>query len=65
MPWLYQNAGQTLVCEYFMRVRFAFWNRLDDKLKNMTNESNLKKHLLEKFLDINASRKHFSITRTF
>ena len=34
------------------------WNRLDDKLKNMTNESNFKKHLLERFLNINASRKH-------
>ena len=41
------------------------WNRLGDKLKNMTNESNFKKHLLEKFLNINASRKHFSITRPF
>ena len=43
------------------------WNRLDDKLKNMTNKSNFKKHLLEKSLNINAcaSRKRFSITRTF
>ena len=24
MPWLYQNAGQTLVCEHFMRVRPVF-----------------------------------------
>ena len=40
-------------------------NRLDDKLRNMTNESNFKKHLLEKFLNINASRRLFSITRTF
>ena len=31
------------------------WNRLDDKLKNMTNESNLKKHLLKKFLKIIAN----------
>ena len=41
------------------------WNRLDDKLRNMTNESNFKKHLLEKFLNINESRRLFSITRTF
>ena len=41
------------------------WNRLDDKLKNMANESNSKKHLLGRFVNINASRKHFSITRTF
>ena len=24
MPWLYQNAGLTRVCEHFMRVRLAF-----------------------------------------
>ena len=41
------------------------WNRPDDKLKNMTNESNFKKHLLERFSNIEASRKHFSITGTF
>ena len=41
------------------------WNRLDDKLKNRTNKSNFEKHLLEKSLNINASRKRFSITRTF
>ena len=33
--------------------------------KNMTNESNFKKHLPERFLNVNESRKHFSITRTF
>ena len=37
------------------------WNPLVD----MTNESNFKKHLLEGFLSINASRKHFSISTTF
>ena len=33
--------------------------------KNMTNESNFKKHLPERLLNVNESRKHFSITRTF
>ena len=33
--------------------------------KNMTNESNFKKHFPERFLNVNESRKHFSITRTF
>ena len=49
---------------FYARVT-RLWNRLGDKLKNMTNESNFKKHLLEKFLNINASRKRFSITRSF
>ena len=39
--------------------------RPDNNLKNMTDESNFKTHLLESFLNINASRKHFSFTRTF
>ena len=33
--------------------------------KNMTNESNFKKHLPERLLNVNESRKHFSITRAF
>ena len=62
MPWPYRNdAG----LRTFHASATRLWNRLDDKLKNMTNESNFKKHLLETFLNINASRKHFSITRTF
>ena len=33
--------------------------------KNMTNESNFKKHLPERLLSVNESLKHISITRTF
>ena len=60
VPKCRSNAG--------LRTFHASATRLgifDGKLKNMTNESNLKKHLLEKFLLINASRKHFSITSAF
>ena len=56
----WSNAG--LRTSYARATRL--WNRLDDKLKHMTNESDFKKHLLEKFLNINAIRKHCSITRT-
>ena len=61
VPKCRSNAG----LRTFHASATRLWNRLDDKLKNMTNESNFKKHLLEIFLNINASRKHFSITRTF
>ena len=37
------------------------WNPSVD----MTNKSNFKKCLLERYLNINASREHFSISRTF
>ena len=67
MPWLlYRNKCRSNAGLRTFHARGTrLWNRLDDKLKNMTNESNFKKHLFEKFLNINASRKHFSITRTF
>ena len=43
MPWLYRNACLMQVCEHFMRVRLAsVGNRLDDKLRNTTNESKLR-----------------------
>ena len=60
VPKCWSNAG--LRTSYARATRL--WNRIDDKLKNMTNESDFKKHLLEKFLNINAIRKHCSITRT-
>ena len=60
VPKCWSNAG---LRTFYARAT-RLWNRLDDMLKNMTNESNFKKHLLEKFLNINASRKHFSITKT-
>ena len=61
VPKCRSNAG----LRTFHASATRLWNRLDDKLKNMTNESSFKKHLLEIFLNINASHKHFSITRTF
>ena len=61
VPKFRSNAG----LRTFRASAIRLWNRLEDKLRNMTNESSLKKHFLEKFLNINASRKHFSITRTF
>ena len=54
VPKCRSNAG----LRTFHARSSRLWNRLDDKLKNMTNESNFKKHLLERFLNINASRKH-------
>ena len=61
VPKCRSNAG----LQTFHASATRLWNHLDDKLKNMTNESNLKKRLLEKFLIINASRKHVSITSAF
>ena len=61
VPKCRSNAG----LRTFHASATRLWNRLDYKLKNMTNDSNFKKHLLERFLNINTNRKRFSITRTF
>ena len=65
-----QVAEQEAFFKYFGQVPMLlcsvlYWNRLGEKVKNMTNESNFKKHLLQRFLNVNASRKHLSISRTF
>ena len=61
VPKCQSNAG----LRTFHASATRLWNRLGNKLKNMANESNFKKNLLERFLNINASWKHFSITRKF
>ena len=61
VPKCRTNAG----LRYFHASGTQLWNSLNGNFKNILQERNFKKHLVNKILNKNLDLEHFTITRTF